>query len=60
MHIIGASMYLEYQDPVRKPRVRCESVELAKIVSRQINYAKRLHDERLLTLTSDNITQGED
>lgn len=60
LHIVGGSQFLDYQDQVKKPRVRCETAELAKTVSRQINYAKRLYDERLLTLVSDNITQGED
>lgn len=60
MHVEGTSQFLEFQDPVRKPKVRCESAALSKAVSRQINYAKRLHDERLLTLISENITQAED
>lgn len=60
LHIVGGSQFLEYQDTVKRPIVRCETADLAKTVSRQINYAKRLYDERLLTLVSDNITQGED
>lgn len=60
MHIVGGSQFLEGQDTIKRPRVRCETGEVARNVSRQINYAKRLYDERLLTLLSDNITQGED
>lgn len=60
LHIVGGSQFLEYQDTVKRPRVRCETAELAKAVSGKINYAKKLYEERLLTLTSDNISQGED
>lgn len=55
MHVQSASTALVYQDPVKKPRVRCESQELAAIVLQQLNYAKRLYDERLHTLHTDNI-----
>lgn len=55
MHVQSANTALVYQDPVKKPRVRCESHELATIVLQQLNYAKRLYDERLHTLNTDNI-----
>ncbi|XP_017773930.1 PREDICTED: vacuolar protein sorting-associated protein 13D isoform X2 [Nicrophorus vespilloides] len=56
VHVTGSSMTLVYQDPVKKPKVRCDSLEVAKIVTRQVNYAKRLYDERKHTLNTDNIT----
>ncbi|XP_014236722.1 vacuolar protein sorting-associated protein 13D isoform X1 [Trichogramma pretiosum] len=37
---------------LRRPKVRCDNEEVAKWVSRQINYAKGMHEERRLTLTS--------
>lgn len=55
MHVQSTSTALVYQDPVKKPRVRCESQELAASVLQQLNYAKRLYDERLHTLHTDNI-----
>ncbi|XP_071050524.1 intermembrane lipid transfer protein Vps13D isoform X2 [Onthophagus taurus] len=60
MHVTGGSTDLVYQDPIKKPKVRCESAELASVVSQQINYAKRLFDERLHTVQTDNITNCED
>lgn len=60
MHVTSTNSVLLYQDPVKKPYVRCETAELAKDVSRQINYAKSIYVERLLTLTNDNVTQFED
>ncbi|RLU23666.1 hypothetical protein DMN91_003872 [Ooceraea biroi] len=40
----------------RRPKVRCDSEEVAKHVSQQINYAKGMHEERSLTLSSsDNM-----
>ncbi|XP_012135558.1 vacuolar protein sorting 13D isoform X2 [Megachile rotundata] len=41
---------------LRRPKVRCDNEEVAKRVSQQINYAKGMHEERSLTLTSsDNM-----
>ncbi|KAJ3643178.1 hypothetical protein Zmor_025903 [Zophobas morio] len=60
MHVAGTSAALVNPDPVKKPRVRCKSADLAKSVSQQINYAKRLYFERLYTLSSDNIINLED
>lgn len=60
MHVQNTSTALVYQDPVKKPRVRCESLELATNVLQQLNYAKRLYDERLHTLHVDSITNCED
>ncbi|CAK9827070.1 Intermembrane lipid transfer protein Vps13D [Anthophora retusa] len=41
---------------LRRPKVRCDNEEVAKWVSQQINYAKGMHEERSLTLTSsDNM-----
>nr|XP_015839049.1 PREDICTED: vacuolar protein sorting-associated protein 13D isoform X1 [Tribolium castaneum] len=60
MHVAGTSAALVNPDPVKKPRVRCKTAELAKSVSQQINYAKRLYFERLYTLNSDNIINLED
>ncbi|XP_053983789.1 intermembrane lipid transfer protein Vps13D isoform X2 [Hylaeus volcanicus] len=41
---------------LRRPKVRCENEEVAKRVSQQINYAKGMHEEHSLTLsTSDNM-----
>ncbi|RZC42308.1 vacuolar protein sorting-associated protein 13D [Asbolus verrucosus] len=60
MHVAGTSAALVNPDPVKKPRVRCKSADLAKSVSQQINYAKRLYFERLYTLSSDNIINSED
>ncbi|XP_076758070.1 vacuolar protein sorting 13D isoform X2 [Xylocopa sonorina] len=40
----------------RRPKVRCDNEEVAKRVSQQINYAKGMHEERSLTLSSsDNM-----
>ncbi|XP_015113187.1 vacuolar protein sorting-associated protein 13D isoform X1 [Diachasma alloeum] len=41
---------------LRRPKVRCDTEEIAKWVSQQINYAKGMHQERRLTLmSSDNM-----
>ncbi|KAG7207931.1 hypothetical protein KM043_009519 [Ampulex compressa] len=41
---------------LRRPKVRCDNEDVAKRVSQQINYAKGMHDERRLTLSSsDNM-----
>lgn len=60
MHVAGTSAALVNPDPVKKPRVRCKTADLAKSVSQQINYAKRLYFERLFTLSSDNIINLKD
>ncbi|XP_045474860.1 vacuolar protein sorting-associated protein 13D isoform X2 [Harmonia axyridis] len=54
-HVAGtSSSILVNPDPVKKPRVRCRSMELARTVAQQINYAKRLYTEYLYTLNTDN------
>ncbi|KAL0131079.1 hypothetical protein PUN28_002577 [Cardiocondyla obscurior] len=41
---------------LRRPKVRCDNEEITKRVSQQINYAKGMHEERNLTLSSsDNM-----
>nr|CAI5831310.1 unnamed protein product [Callosobruchus analis] len=60
MHYAGVSAALVNPDPVKKPRVRCRTLELASTVSQQINYAKRMYIEHLYTFTTDNITILED
>ncbi|XP_076167518.1 vacuolar protein sorting 13D isoform X3 [Ptiloglossa arizonensis] len=41
---------------LRRPKVRCDNEEVANRVSQQINYAKGMHEERSLTLSSsDNM-----
>ncbi|KAK9889536.1 hypothetical protein WA026_006891 [Henosepilachna vigintioctopunctata] len=56
-HVAGTtSAILVNPDPVKKPRVRCRTVELARTVAQQINYAKRLYTEFLYTLQTENIT----
>lgn len=60
MRIAGTSAALVYQDPVKKPRIRCDSMELAHSVSQQLSYAKRLYNDRLHTLNNKNITHIED
>lgn len=35
---------------LRRPRIRCDTEELARAVTRQVNYAKRLHEEAAHTL----------
>nr|XP_031830525.1 vacuolar protein sorting-associated protein 13D isoform X1 [Nomia melanderi] len=43
-------------EPLRRPKVRCDNEDVAKRVSQQINYAKGMHEERNLTLSSsDNM-----
>lgn len=52
----GALLNLDGPELLRRPKVRCDSEEVAKWVSQQINYAKGMHEERSLTLTSsDNM-----
>ncbi|KAJ8920133.1 hypothetical protein NQ315_011790 [Exocentrus adspersus] len=60
MHYAGVSAALVNPDPVKKPRVRCKSSDLAVSVSQQINYAKRMYIEHLYTLSNDNISISED
>ncbi|KAJ8974054.1 hypothetical protein NQ317_002300 [Molorchus minor] len=60
MHYAGVSAALVNPDPVKRPRVRCRSLELADRVSQQINYAKRMYIEHLYTLSNDNILIVED
>lgn len=60
MHYAGQNSALINPDPVKKPKVRCRSVELANIVSQQINYAKRMHTEHLYTINNDNSIMIED
>lgn len=56
-HVAGnTSSMLVNPDPVKKPRVRCRTVELARTVAQQINYAKRLYTEYLYTLNTDNVS----
>ncbi|XP_046414322.1 vacuolar protein sorting-associated protein 13D isoform X1 [Neodiprion fabricii] len=52
----GALNNMDGPELLRRPKVRCDSEEVAKWVSQQINYAKGMHEERSLTLTSsDNM-----
>lgn len=60
MHYAGVSAALVNPDPVKKPRVRCRTSDLANTVSQQINYAKRMYIEHLYTLSNDNISISED
>ncbi|KAK4875461.1 hypothetical protein RN001_011883 [Aquatica leii] len=60
MRVAGTNAALVYTDPIKRPRIRCESMELAHSVSQQLSYAKRLYNDRLHTLISDNVTQSED
>lgn len=60
MHYAGVSAALVNPDPVKKPRVRCRTSDLAVTVSQQINYAKRMYIEHLYTLSNDNILISED
>ncbi|KAF5273971.1 hypothetical protein FQA39_LY01087 [Lamprigera yunnana] len=60
MRVVGTNAALVYTDPIKRPRIRCESMELAQSVSQQLSYAKRLYNDRLHTLISDNVTQNED
>lgn len=62
MHVAGTSVaaVLVNPDPVKKPRVRCRTSDLAYKVSQQINYAKRLYIERQFTFSNDNISNTED
>lgn len=60
MHFNASNTHMVFQDPIKKPRIRCDNLDLAKSVSTQINYAKSLYVERLLTLARDNMIQSED
>lgn len=60
MHVSSSSSAV-YQDAIKKPRVRCDSADLAKAVAEQLNYAKRLHIERMHTLIAgDTAVNNED
>nr|CAD7207138.1 unnamed protein product [Timema douglasi]CAD7269570.1 unnamed protein product [Timema shepardi] len=45
------------QDRIKRPRIRCDNETIAKWVSRQVNYAKRMFEQRTNTLINigDNI-----
>ncbi|GAB0099028.1 Vacuolar protein sorting-associated protein 13D [Sergentomyia squamirostris] len=43
------------QENVKRPRVRCQSEDIAQRASRHINYAKGIYDEREQTLYSDSV-----
>ncbi|XP_050302982.1 intermembrane lipid transfer protein Vps13D isoform X2 [Anthonomus grandis grandis] len=61
MHYSGPNAILVNADPIKRPRVRCRTAELALTTAQQINYAKSLYVEQLYTLTSDeNVTISED
>ncbi|XP_028134062.1 intermembrane lipid transfer protein Vps13D [Diabrotica virgifera virgifera] len=61
MRYAGASAALLVNtDPVKKPRVRCRTLELADTISKQINYAKRMYNEHLYTLVTDNSSMLEE
>ncbi|XP_056631377.1 intermembrane lipid transfer protein Vps13D [Diorhabda sublineata] len=47
-------------DPVKKPRVRCRTSDLADAISKQINYAKRMYNEHLYTLVTENCSMLEE
>ncbi|XP_058797313.1 intermembrane lipid transfer protein Vps13D isoform X2 [Phymastichus coffea] len=50
------TIHFDGPEILRRPKVRCDSEDIAKWVSRQINYAKGMHEERRLTLmSSDNL-----
>ncbi|XP_078044296.1 vacuolar protein sorting 13D isoform X1 [Augochlora pura] len=50
------TMNIDGPEPLRRPKVRCDNEDVAKRVSQQINYAKGMHEERNLTLSSsDNM-----
>ncbi|XP_039294739.1 vacuolar protein sorting-associated protein 13D isoform X2 [Nilaparvata lugens] len=46
-------------DPVKRPRVRCDSEAIAQWVTQQVNYAKGMHVEQQQTLakSSDNVAE---
>ncbi|XP_044592109.1 vacuolar protein sorting-associated protein 13D isoform X2 [Cotesia glomerata] len=52
---IDSGMSFDAPEVLRRPRVRCDSDEIAKRVSQQVNYAKGMHEERSLTLMSDSV-----
>lgn len=60
MYYTGQNSALINPDPVKRPKVRCRSAELASIVSQQINYAKRMYTEQLYTIKNDNSIILED
>ncbi|CAH1134889.1 unnamed protein product [Ceutorhynchus assimilis] len=61
MHYSSGNAILGNADPIKRPRVRCRSAELALTTAQQINYAKTLYVEQLYTLTIDeNVSILED
>lgn len=52
---IDSGMSFDAPEVLRRPRVRCDTDEIAKRVSQQVNYAKGMHEERSLTLMSDSV-----
>ncbi|KAB0794994.1 hypothetical protein PPYR_11833 [Photinus pyralis] len=60
MRVSSATAQFAHTDPIKRPRIRCDSMELAHSVSQQLSYAKRLYNDRLHTLITDNATQNED
>ncbi|CAG9856524.1 unnamed protein product [Phyllotreta striolata] len=54
MRFSGTSATLVNPDPVKKPRVRCRSLDLADSISKQINYAKKNYSDHLQTLIVEN------
>ncbi|XP_060529289.1 intermembrane lipid transfer protein Vps13D isoform X2 [Cylas formicarius] len=61
MHYAGLNAALVSPVPIKKPRVRCRTADLAVTTSQQINYAKALYMEHVSTLSSDdNIASFED
>lgn len=61
MRYSGFNAVLVNTDPIKRPRVRCRTPELAYTTAQQINYAKTLFVEKLYTLSSDeNIISLED
>lgn len=54
MRYTGTSAALVNPDPVKKPRVRCRTTDLADTISRQINYAKKMYNDYLYTLLTEN------
>nr|XP_018896804.1 PREDICTED: vacuolar protein sorting-associated protein 13D isoform X1 [Bemisia tabaci] len=51
LHSDSTVRYFE-EDPVKKPRIRCETKDIAFWVSEQINYARNVYMERHMTLSS--------
>ncbi|KAL1513260.1 hypothetical protein ABEB36_002689 [Hypothenemus hampei] len=61
MRYAGPNAIAMNNEPIKRPRVRCRSADLAMSIAQQINYAKTLYVENLYTLSSDeNVTTAED